>query len=188
MNEDAFLKMVICNFIPNLKNINIMDTLQQLESELEQEYKTTKKFFELYPEDKPDYAPHVKSMKMKDLAGHIAEVFAWPVVIMNTPGIDFAKGDYVPTVVNSKKELLEILDKNYQAGMEALKKAKEADLEPSWHFANDGHILAEWSKYGAIRQSLNQVTHHRAQLGVFYRLLDIPLPGSYGPTADSQSF
>lgn len=165
-----------------------METLEQLKSELEQEYNTTKKFFEMYPEDKGSYSPHAKSMKMKDLAGHIAEVFAWPAVMLTTDGMDFAKGDYVPSVVNNKRELLEVLDKSYQAGADSLKKIKEADLEPNWHFANDGHILAEWSKYGAIRHALNQITHHRAQLGVFYRLLDIPLPSSYGPTADNQSF
>ena len=70
----------------------------------------------------------------------------------------------------------------------ALETAKEEDLIPSWTIKNDGHKLASWSKYGAIRHSLNQITHHRAQLGVYYRLNDIPLPASYGPSADSQNF
>jgi len=70
----------------------------------------------------------------------------------------------------------------------ALENAKTEDLELNWSISNNGHVLAQWSKYGAIRHSLNQITHHRAQLGVYYRLNDILLPGSYGPSADSPAF
>lgn len=165
-----------------------MDTIQQLKSELELEYQTTKKFFEKFPEDKNDYAPHKKSMKMMPLASHIAEVFAWPDVILKTDTLDFAKGDYKPSNLSTPQELQEKLDHDYQAGKKALESIEEKDLEPKWSISNNGQVLAEWSKYGAIRHALNQVTHHRAQLGTYYRLLDIPLPGSYGPSADTQNF
>lgn len=161
-----------------------MDTLQQLKSELQQEYDTTKKFFELYPAEKANYTPHTKSMSLQQLATHIAEIFGWPAIMLNTEMLDFAKWDYKPTVINSREELMSALDKNYQAGKNALEKAKDSDLELKWSMANNGQTLAEWSKYGAIRHSLNQITHHRAQLGVYYRLLEIPIPTSYGPTAD----
>ena len=165
-----------------------MDTLDQLKSELEHEYNTTRKFFELYPADKGDYAPHEKSMKMKSLAGHIAEVFGWAAFILATDTMDFAKGDYKPTVINSKEDLLKKLDEDYQSSKKALENAKDEDLKPNWSISNNGHVLAEWSKYGAIRHSLNQITHHRAQLGVYYRMNNILLPGSYGPSADSKDF
>ncbi|MBO9618249.1 MAG: damage-inducible protein DinB [Niabella sp.] len=165
-----------------------MNTLQQLNSELEHEYQTTKKFFELYPADKAGYAPHEKSMKLDRLAGHIAEIFAWPSFILPTDTLDFATGDYKPTLITSREQLLEELDKNYRASSDTLAAAAEADLEPSWSIASNGHKLAEWSKYGAIRHSLNQITHHRAQLGVYYRLNEIPLPASYGPSADDKQF
>ncbi|MDQ2720520.1 MAG: damage-inducible protein DinB [Bacteroidota bacterium] len=165
-----------------------MNTLDQLKSELEHEYKTTKRFFELYPEDQEDYSIHAKSMKMKQLAAHIAEIFAWPAVILTTDTIDFGKGDYKPTVISGRKDLLATLDKDYESGKKALEKAEGADLEPNWSFSNNGQVLAEWSKYGAIRHALNQITHHRAQLGVSYRLLNIPLPSSYGPSAETQRF
>lgn len=165
-----------------------MDTLNQLKSEFEHEYNTTRKFFELYPVDKADYAPHEKSMKLGRLAGHIAEVFAWPAMILPNDGLDFATGEYKPTLINSREDLLKKLDENYQSAIKALENAKESELEPNWSISNNGQKLAEWTKYGAIRHALNQITHHRAQLGVYYRLNDIPLPGSYGPSADSQSF
>lgn len=165
-----------------------MDTLSQLKSELQGEYQTTKKFIELFPDGKNDYAPHEKSMKMMPLATHLVEVFEWPNTILNTSELDFAKGDYKSSVLSTKEDLLKKLDEDYEAGKKALGNVQEDDLSPSWTIKNDGQELASWSKYGAIRHALNQITHHRAQLGVYYRLNNIPLPGSYGPSADSPSF
>ncbi|WP_292009902.1 DinB family protein [Chryseobacterium sp.] len=163
-----------------------MDTLSQLKSELENEYQITKSFIELFPEEKNEYAPHEKSMKMMPLATHIVEIFGWPATILSTSELDFAKNAYKPTHLSTRKELLKKLDDDYENGKKALESIQEEDLNPSWAIKNNGEELMKWSKYGAIRHSLNQITHHRAQLGVYYRLNDIPLPGSYGPTADSQ--
>lgn len=165
-----------------------MDTLSQLKSELKNEYETTRQFFERFPDNKNDYAPHEKSMKMMPLATHIAEVFGWPKFILETSELDFGKGGYQPTVINTKAELLQKLDNDYKSGLERLETATEDQLEPNWAIKMNGNTLAEWSKYGAIRHALNQATHHRAQLGVYYRLNDIPLPSSYGPTADNENF
>ncbi|SHH09946.1 DinB family protein [Chryseobacterium oranimense] len=165
-----------------------MDTLAQLKSELEGEFQTTKKFIELFPEGKNDYAPHEKSMKMMPLATHLVEVFEWPNTILKTSELNFGKGDYKPTVLSTKDDLIKKLEDDYQSAKTALDNSTEADLNPSWTIKNDGHELASWSKYGAIRHALNQITHHRAQLGVYYRLNNIPLPGSYGPSADHQGF
>ncbi|PWN68688.1 damage-inducible protein DinB [Chryseobacterium phosphatilyticum] len=165
-----------------------MDTLSQLKSELEGEFQTTKKFIDLFPEGKNDYAPHEKSMKLMPLATHLVEIFEWPNTILNTSELDFGKGDYQPSHLSSKEDLLKKLNDSYQSGKAALEKATEDNLDPSWTIKNDGHELASWSKYGAIRHALNQITHHRAQMGVYYRLNNIPLPGSYGPSADQQSF
>ncbi|OCK49630.1 damage-inducible protein DinB [Chryseobacterium sp. CBo1] len=165
-----------------------MDTLKQLRDELKAEYQTTKRFLEIYPDDKNEYAPHSKSMKMMHLATHITEVFGWAGFMLNTSELDFAKSGMEPKVLTTKNELLQVLDENHKASEEALEKASEQDLEPRWALKNDGHELASWTKYEAIRHSLNQITHHRAQLGVYYRLNDIDLPGSYGPTADHPNF
>lgn len=165
-----------------------MENLPQLRKELTEEYETTKRFFAEFPEGMNDYAPHEKSMKLMTLATHIAEIFGWPDFMMNTEKLDFAAGDYKPTFLNSRAELLEKLENDYQKSRETLEKIKEEDLEGRWSINMGEKIINEFSKYGAIRHALNQVTHHRAQLGVYYRLNDIPLPGSYGPSADEGDF
>ena len=164
-----------------------MNTLQQLKDELTEEYQTTKKFIAEFPEGKNDYAPHEKSMKMMPLAQHIIEVFGWPSFMFKTDGLDFAEGD-PQKPFETKTQLDEALDNNYKESLAALEAATEADLEPMWFLAYKGQKLAEWTKYQAIRHALNQATHHRAQLGVYYRLNDIKVPGSYGPSADDASF
>lgn len=165
-----------------------MDTIKQLEEELTQEYQTTKNFFESFPEGKNEYAPHEKSMKMMPLATHIAEVFGWPEFILKTEVLDFGKGDYKPSVLHTKDDLVKKLDEDYEKGIASLKATTEEELNKEWRMEHNGHVLAKWSKYGAIRHGLSQAIHHRAQLGVYYRLNDIKLPNSYGPTADDQSF
>ncbi|MPS63762.1 DinB family protein [Chryseobacterium sp.] len=165
-----------------------MDTLSQLKNEIQNEYQTTKKFFEVYPETQNDFAPHEKSMKMMPLATHIAEIFEWPNTILKTSELDFANTDYQPKKFTTKEDLLKALDENYQQGMNALENANEDKLNEMWALKHNGQELAKWTKYGSIRHGLNQITHHRAQLGVYYRMNDIPLPGSYGPSADYQGF
>ena len=91
-----------------------MNTLQQLNSELEAEYQTTKNFFEVYPEGKEDYAPHAKSMKMKRLVTHILDIVRWPDLILNSDGLDFVKDNYTHGDFNSKEELVSLLEKNYR--------------------------------------------------------------------------
>lgn len=164
-----------------------MELLNELRKEYEQEYQTTKKFFESYPEGKNNYKPHEKSMEMLPLATHIAEVFGWPGFMVHTDGIDFAEGGEQPKIEN-REDLLKYLNDNYQKSKEVLETVKVEQLEPNWTLKMNGQELASWTKYEAIRHSLNQATHHRAQLGVYYRLNDIPLPPSYGPSADVQSF
>lgn len=164
-----------------------MDTLQQLKNELTEEYKTTQKFLEVYPEQLNDYTPHPKSMKMMPLAQHVVEVFGWPSLMLTTEILDFADGP-PHTAFTTRQELKDALAKNYNGSIASLEKAKESDLEPKWALAYKGQKLAEWTKYAAIRHALNQATHHRAQLGVYYRLNDVKVPGSYGPSADEKGF
>ncbi|MBW8362555.1 MAG: damage-inducible protein DinB [Kaistella sp.] len=165
-----------------------MDSLPHLRKELQQEYETTKKFFALFPEEKNDYAPHEKSMKLMPLATHVAEIFGWPDFMLKTEKLDFAAGDYQPTFLTTKKELQQKLEDDYANSKKALENITEEDLNGRWTMNVGEKQLADYNKYEAIRVALDQITHHRAQLGVYYRLLDIPLPGSYGPTADDESF
>lgn len=160
-----------------------MDILQQLQEELTAEYRTSQKFLAQFPAGKNDYSPHEKSMKMIDLATHIVDIFGWPDLILKTDYLDFADG-YTPEKMNKPEDLQKQLEKNYEKSLNALKSASTTDLEPNWSICMNGQIIMEWTKYGAIRHGLNQITHHRAQLGVYFRLLNIAVPGSYGPSAD----
>jgi len=169
----------------NQKN---MDIIKLLLKELEAEFNTTKKFLAIVPVDKFDWAPHEKSMKMKSLAVHIADLPSWVSMALTTEGLDFETAPYVEQPAENADDLVKILEKNYALGKAELEKATEQDLNGRWVLSMGKQVLADYSKYETIRHSLSQTTHHRAQLGVYLRLLDIPIPGSYGPSADDQNF
>ena len=165
-----------------------MDILQALLKEMEAEAATTRKMLALVPTEKLTWKPHEKSMSLQNLAVHITELPSWVSLALTTTGIDFAAMDYKPRVVNDAAELLPMFEQSFASGQEALKNAKEADLEPSWTMRSGDKIHAVMNKYEVIRHSFAQTSHHRAQLGVYLRLLNIPIPGSYGPSADDMNF
>tara|TARA_R110002167_G_scaffold205954_5_gene409952 strand:- start:3393 stop:3884 length:492 start_codon:yes stop_codon:yes gene_type:complete len=163
-----------------------MDILKELQKELKSEYETTKKFLDHYPDNKNDWKPHAKSMSLKTLAVHVVEIFGWPQTIMNTAYLDFKETPYSQPPIKTKAELQAKLEDDYSKGAETLKNLKLEALDGTWDIRMGDQIFMKWSKYGAIRHALDQITHHRAQLGVYYRLNDIFVPGSYGPSADEQ--
>ncbi|TCD14783.1 DinB family protein [Pedobacter psychrodurus] len=165
-----------------------MDIIKLLLKELAAEFNTTKKFLAIVPVDKFDWAPHEKSMKMKSLAVHIADLPSWVSLALTTDGLDFETAPYVEQAVENADDLVKILEENYAKGKMELEKATEENLNGRWVLSMGKQVLADYSKYETIRHSLSQTTHHRAQLGVYLRLLNIPIPGSYGPSADDQSF
>ena len=166
-----------------------MDTLQQLKDELRYEYVITQHFMEIYPARKNDYRVHEKSYQLIALVNHILNVFGWPAGILQTDEMDVAPKDGErPVLANNSEDLLKKLKTNFDASMAALENATEDDLKKQWSLKAGDKTLMQWDKYAAIRHSLNQITHHRAQLGVNYRLLNLELPHSYGPTADHSSF
>lgn len=164
-----------------------MDLIPIFEKELTQEAETTRTFFKLVPDEKFDWKPHEKSMSMKELSVHIGEIPGWISTALTSDVLDFADG-YKPTPIANSNGLMELLDASVQKSTIALDEAKEKDLLPDWTMRNGDQVLMVMPKHEVIRHSLNQLTHHRAQLGMYLRLLDIPIPGSYGPSADEQSF
>jgi uncharacterized damage-inducible protein DinB len=165
-----------------------MDILKALLKEMEAEAVTTRKMLALIPADKLSWKPHEKSMNMQSLAVHIAELPSWALMGLSTSELDFATMDYTPTVANNATELLALFETSFTSGYNALKAAKEEDLLPSWTMRSGEKVHAVMTKYEVIRHSFSQTTHHRAQLGVYLRLLNIPIPGSYGPSADEMNF
>lgn len=165
-----------------------MNVIPFLIKEVEQEAKTTRKFLQLVSPEKFSWKPHEKSMDMKRLCVHIAELPSWIDLAINTNGIDFASGPYQAPEVNSTSDLLDLLNKSEEKALAALQQISEDGLLETWTIKNGDTILNAMTKYEAIRHSFSQTSHHRAQLGVYLRLLDIPIPGSYGPSADEASF
>jgi uncharacterized damage-inducible protein DinB len=165
-----------------------MSQIESLLKELEQEAQITRKMLERVPDDKFNWQPHPKSMTIQRLATHIAELPGWVTMALNTNELDFAKSDYKPVPIHNRKELLEYYEKTLKSGKESLKNAKEEQLSESWTMRNGDQIYFTITKGETIRTAFSQTIHHRAQLGVFFRLLDIPIPGSYGPSADEMTF
>ena len=163
------------------------DLIPMLMQEIQQEASVTRKMLALVPDNKHDWQPHEKSMTMKALAVHIAEIPEWAQLAVETEGIDFANG-YKATECSNNAELMNIFENSVKKGIEALGKANEDLLiNGTWTMRAGDHIIATLSKYDTIRHSISQTIHHRAQLGVYLRLLNIPIPGSYGPSADDSS-
>jgi uncharacterized damage-inducible protein DinB len=165
-----------------------MDILQALIKEMEAEAVTTRKMLLLVPTDRFDWKPHAKSMSLQNLAVHIAELPSWVAMGFNTSELDFAAMAYSPTPVVTTEELVQLFEQSLASGLSALQKAKGDDLLPTWTLRTGDQVHAVMTKYELIRHSFSQTTHHRAQLGVYLRLLDIPIPGSYGPSADDLNF
>ncbi|MDE3250556.1 MAG: DinB family protein [Bacteroidota bacterium] len=163
-----------------------MTMTQVFLKEMQQEAVTTRKMLSRVPNDKFDWKPHPKSMNMRSLATHIADLPSWTSMAIHTSELDFEANPYNPPVITDAQELLNYFESNLQKAIDDLEKVKDAALEADWTLRNGEKVLYVASKMDVIRMSFCQTVHHRAQLGVYLRLLDIPIPGSYGPSADEQ--
>ena len=161
-----------------------MTRLSLFKDELEKEAVATKKMLAAVPDDKYDWKPHPKSMSIRQLTTHIAELPSWIGMILNTTELDFATMDYKPTPISSTAQLGEVFERNLADGLSQLRNGKEDTLDEPWTLRNAGQVYSVEPKAAVIRSSISQIIHHRAQLGVFLRLLDVPIPGAYGPSAD----
>jgi len=156
--------------------------------ELEREGNTTRKMLAIVPNDKYSWKPHPKSMSIQNLTTHIAELPTWIPMVLNTSELDFAANPYEPKAIDSTTDLLALFEKSLQEGKTALENANDEQLQDNWTLRNGEQVYSVEPKADVIRMVCSQIIHHRAQLGVFLRLLDVPIPGSYGPSADDMSF
>lgn len=161
-----------------------MNTLKSLLKEMEQEAQITEKMLSRIPDDKYQWKPHPKSMTIEQLSTHIAELPTWVTITLTTDGLDFAVTPYQPKKVADTAELLKFFEDSLADGYASLQKADINTFDQIWTLRNGDQILTERTRAEVIRMTYCQIVHHRAQLGVYLRLLDIPIPGSYGPSAD----
>jgi len=154
-------------------------------NEMEKEALTTRKMLERVPDNQFDWQPHEKSMTLRALATHVAEIPGWLPLILSTSGIDFLQMEYKPKMIATTAELVSHLEESLAAGKKALSESNDQLLiNETWTMRSGDTIHSTDSKLENIRHCYCQIVHHRAQLGVYLRLLNIPIPGSYGPSAD----
>jgi uncharacterized damage-inducible protein DinB len=161
-----------------------MTQLEAFRKELENEAITTRKMLAQVPADKLDWQPHPKSMTVRRLATHIADLPTWIGMAMTTDELDFENNSYKPVQINSTEELMDHFEKSLEDGRKHINTAKEELLDKPWTMRSGSTIYSTEPKRDVLRMTFSQIIHHRAQLGVFLRLLNIPIPGSYGPSAD----
>lgn len=163
-----------------------MTRIEAFLKEIEEEAQTTRKMLSRVPDDKFDWKPHTKSMNIRRLATHIAELPTWVTLALTTDELDFATSPYTLPEINTTAGLLDFFEKSLTNGKSRLVNENEDKLDEPWVLREGDVIYSTRSKAEVIRMAYCQVVHHRAQLGVYLRLLDVPIPGSYGPSADGQ--
>jgi uncharacterized damage-inducible protein DinB len=157
-------------------------------AELNQESQGTRTTLERVPEDQLGWRPHAKSMTMGELATHLANVGSWTAITVKQDSFDMEPPGEAPKrqePLTSRKAILELFEKNLAESREALAGASDEDLQKPWTLLMKGQRLLTMPKTAVLRSFiLNHAVHHRAQLGVYLRLLDVPVPAIYGSSAD----
>jgi uncharacterized damage-inducible protein DinB len=162
-----------------------MTTCQTIAIDYGDEMKSTRKLLERVPLDDAHrgYKPHDKSMSLEKLATHVAELPSWTKMALDSELFELQPG-FKPRIAASTAELLEIFDKSVEEGRAAIACATEEDMKKDWTFKFGDQFSFTQARTKVIRSFINHLVHHRAQLGVYLRLNEIPIPGMYGPSAD----
>jgi uncharacterized damage-inducible protein DinB len=165
-----------------------MSIAQSLLPEFDQEMQNTRKVLERVPDEKWSWKPHEKSGTVGWLAGHIATLPGWATMTVQTEELDYAPVGgpaYQPPKLDNRKELLAEFDKSVKEARAALEGASDQDLMKGWTLLAGGQKIFTLPRIACIRGFvMNHLIHHRAQLTVYYRLIGVPVPGLYGPSAD----
>lgn len=160
---------------------------RMMAAELKQESAATRRCLERLPAEKFEWKPHEKSMSLGRLAGHIVEMTDWIKATIDAEELDFAKFDYTPKNYTESSQFIADLDAKTEEALEILNSVPDEAMGETWTLRNGEQIYFQMPKAAVLRSMvLNHIVHHRGQLAVYMRLLDIPVPGLYGPSADEQ--
>jgi uncharacterized damage-inducible protein DinB len=156
--------------------------------EFDHEMTMTRKVLERVPDDKRDWKPHPMSFALGALATHVANLPTWGAETLNKSEIDVG-GTPPLTAFPSTSETLAAFDTNVASARAALAGKTDAELASMWSLRRNGKTLFSMPKAAVLRSFvLSHLIHHRAQLTVYLRLLDVPVPAIYGPSADEPAF
>ncbi len=154
--------------------------------EFDEEAKKTRAMLERVPM-KEDFKPHEKSMPLGKLAPHVAELPGFGVTILTTPELDFGTSTRTRMPFESPEQLVKGFNEGAEKVRTALRNTSDEAWNQPWKLSFQGKTIFSGSRFMAYRQMfLNHLVHHRAQLGVYLRLNDTPLPATYGPSADDR--
>lgn len=156
-----------------------------LAKQFDRETQTTRKHLERLPNDKHDWRPHEKSYTAGELASHLVECINWTTEIFTKPGIDIDPATYQPYKATSTEDLLAGFEKAVADGKRVLSEADEEAAMQPWSLKVKGHTLFERPRADVLNDfTLHHLIHHRGQFSVYLRLMDVPVPQTYGPSAD----
>lgn len=152
--------------------------------ELKHESASTRRILERVPMDKKDWKPHDKSMPLGKLATHIADITHWISDIFHIDDFDFLQ-HMKPVTISTNEELMKHFQERLDTALADLDKMTDEDFMKIWTVRRGEQVFFNLPKVTAIRGwGFNHLVHHRGQLSVYLRLLDVPVPGMYGPSAD----
>jgi uncharacterized damage-inducible protein DinB len=161
-----------------------MPFIDTLLPEFDHEMTLTRKVLERVPDDRLDWKPHAKSYAAGQLAQHLATIPLWGTLTLSQSGVDLA---VMPPLepLTTRKEILALFDGHAASARAALVGKSDAELKVQWALKRDGHVVFSMPKHAVWRSFvISHLIHHRAQLGLYLRLLDVPVPSTYGPSAD----
>ena len=157
---------------------------ESLLPEFEQELSNTRKILGVVPDGQLGWAPHEKSMSLGRLASHVAELPRWGVMTIETDKLEF-EGTERPFFASSQKDLIARLDENAADYRKALRSVSDDELSKNWTMHYRGQKMLDMPKGAILRRVvMNHLIHHRGQLSGYLRLLNVAIPGMYGPSAD----
>ena len=157
--------------------------------ELDQEAATTRRVLERVPGNKLGWKPHTRSMFLGQLALHVATIPGAVAAFLVKDGLDIGGVSFEQPAAKSASELLPALDESIKTAKEVLSGLEDQKAMATWRLTRGGKVLFEAPRIAVLRTiMLNHWYHHRWQLSVFLRLLDIPVPSIYGPSADENPF
>ena len=169
-----------------------MKISQSLLPEFDAEMANTRKTLERVPDDKFNFKPHPKSAEMGWLANHLANLVSWTSITFQTDSLDIEPvggSPYRADLAVNTKGVLEVFDKNLAAARAALESATDEQFMQNWTLLKGGKTVMTLPKVAVMRSFvMNHLIHHRAQLTVYLRLNDVPVPSLYGPSADEGNF
>ncbi len=163
-----------------------MQTAKGFSAELLNEAANTRKMLARVPEEHLGWKPHEKSMTLGRISMHISELPIWIIRAIESENFDFSKHLYQPRVPANKQEILDVFEERLEQTLRALEPLTAEQLLVPWKLLRGEHTIYELPRAVVIRLQLNHIIHHRGQLSVFLRLLDVPVPGLYGPSADER--